>query len=42
MPKRDSEVHDDVICGQNKAYNIRNDEDVTWDKSEIREILIDK
>lgn len=41
MPEKDSEAHDGVICSQNKAYSVREDEDVIRDRSEILEILID-
>lgn len=28
MPEKDSEAHDGVICSQNEAYSVREDEDV--------------
>lgn len=41
MPEKDSEAHVEVICGQNRFYNIREDKDVTWDVNEILGISID-
>lgn len=40
MPEKFSEV-DDVVWGSNEAYNIRENENVTWDRNENLEILID-
>lgn len=38
MLKKDSEAHDDVICSHNEAYNVIEEEDVTWDRSEFLNI----
>lgn len=39
IPGKD-EAHDDVIYDQNKAYNTREDVDVTWDRGEIPGVRI--
>lgn len=41
MSEKDSEAYDEVIYGLNESYNIRDDEDDTYDRSEIPESMID-
>lgn len=41
MLKNDLEAHDDVLYVQNELDNVREDDDVKWDRSKIPGILID-